>query len=226
MTVKIILIAGLLAIAQGAAAENLFGRIKEGASDLATGTSNVVKGVAKSVDESIDSTEELLSNEETPELTRQRLDDHTAETLARLFDEEPDAFGLFERSVGYAVFDTRRLGVIGITGGFGRGVAVSRETGERTYMQMGTGGVNLSFGIGGFDRQIVILFEDPYKFHMFSTGGYDATADAGAMMGDDKVEETVRFIDGRSIFVLTKKGWKVSATATGTKYWVDDKLNF
>ena len=27
----------------------------------------------------------------------------------------------------------------------------------------------------------------------------------------------VRFVDGRAIFVLTKQGWKVSATAAGTK---------
>lgn len=225
MKYKTILIAGLLSMAQSAAAESLLGKITEGASDIATGTSNVVKGVVNSVDESIDSTEELVSNEETPELTRQRLDEHANATLDRLFAEEPEALPLFDQSAGYAVFDTRRIGVIGVSGGFGRGVAVSRATGDRTYMQMGTGGVNLSLGIGGFDRQIVILFEDPAKFEIFTTGGYDATADAGAMFGDDKAEEAVRFVDGRSIFVLTKKGWKVSATATGTKYWVDNKLN-
>lgn len=225
MNYKTILIAGLLTVAQGAAAENLLGKITDGASDIATGTTKVVKGIVKNVDESIDSTEELVSNEEMPELTRQRLDSHASETLARLFSEEPDALSLFDQSAGYAVFDTRRIGVIGVSGGFGRGVAVSRLTEQRTYMQMGTGGVNLSLGIGGFDRQIVILFEDPAKFGIFTTGGYDATADAGAMFGDDKTEEAVRFVDGRTIFVLTKKGWKVSATATGTKYWVDEKLN-
>lgn len=225
MKYKTILIAGLLSLAQGAAADNLLDRITDSASDIATGATKVVKGAVKSVDESIDSTEELVSNEETPELTRQRLDAHANATLDRLFAEEPEALPLFEQSAGYAAFDARRLGVFGVSGGFGRGVAVSLATGERTYMQMGTGGVNLSFGIGGFDRQIVILFEDPAQFEVFTTGGYDATADAGAMFGEDKAEEAVRFVDGRSIFVLTKKGWKVSATATGTKYWVDDKLN-
>lgn len=212
-------------MAQGAAAENLLGKITDGASDLATGATNAVKGVAKNVDDSIESTEELVSNEETPELTRARLDAHATDTLTLLFADEPDARMLFDLSAGYAVFDTRRVSLVGVAGGFGRGVAVSKITDQSTYMQMGTGGVSLSFGIGGFDRQIVILFEDEGQFNQFATGGYDATADAGAMFGDDKAEEAVRFVDGRSIFVLTKKGWKVSATATGTKYWVDSKLN-
>ena len=45
------------------------------------------------------------------------------------------------------------------------------------------------------------------------------------MFGDEKAEIGVRFVDGRAIFVLTKQGWKVSATAAGTKYWADANLN-
>ena len=55
--------------------------------------------------------------------------------------------------------------------------------------------------------------------------GYDATAEAGTMFGEDKAELGVRFVDGRAIFVLTKQGWKVSATAAGTEYWADQNLN-
>ena len=53
-------------------------------------------------------------------------------------------------------------------------------------------------------------------FDEFVTLGYDATAEAGSMFGDEKAEIGVRFVDGRAIFVLTKQGWKVSATAAGT----------
>ena len=41
------------------------------------------------------------------------------------------------------------------------------------------------------------------------------------MFGDEKADIGVRFVDGRAIFVLTKQGWKVSATAAGTKYWAE-----
>ena len=45
------------------------------------------------------------------------------------------------------------------------------------------------------------------------------------MFGDEKAEFGVRFVDGRAIFVLTKQGWKISATAAGTRYWADKNLN-
>jgi hypothetical protein len=53
----------------------------------------------------------------------------------------------------------------------------------------------------------------------------DATAEAGTLTGDSKDELALRFDDGRAVFVLTKKGWKVSAKLTGTKYWPDEGLN-
>jgi hypothetical protein len=123
------------------------------------------------------------------------------------------------------VFDTRRAALFGAVAGFGKGVAVSRATGARTYMNMGTGGVGLAFGFGGFESQIVMLFQDEAGFTRFVTEGYDATAQAGARAGEDQAEETLRFVDGRQIFVLSKNGWRVSATAAGTKYWAAPDLN-
>ncbi|MBO9412358.1 MULTISPECIES: hypothetical protein [unclassified Ruegeria] len=92
-------------------------------------------------------------------------------------------------------------------------------------MNMATGGVGAALGIGGFETQIVILFETPGDFPKFFNDGYDATAESGVMFGEEKAGETVRFIDGRSIFVLTKKGWRVATNATGTKYWRAPDLN-
>ncbi len=46
------------------------------------------------------------------------------------------------------MFDTRKATLFGAVAGFGKGVAVSRLTGARTYMNMGTGGVGLAFGFG------------------------------------------------------------------------------
>jgi hypothetical protein len=90
---------------------------------------------------------------------------------------------------------------------------------------MGTGGVGLALGFGGFQTQVVILFETPVDLQRFVLHGYDATAESGAMVGDQKEGARLRFIDGRSVFLLSTKGWKVGASAAGTKYWVDPKLN-
>ncbi len=44
------------------------------------------------------------------------------------------------------------------------------------------------------------------------------------MIGDDTQRLALRFHDGRALFVLTQKGWKVSAKLSGTNYWPDADL--
>ena len=53
-------------------------------------------------------------------------------------------------------------------------------------MNMATAGVGMSLGLGGFETQVVILFEDAWDFDEFVSMGYDATAEAGSMFGDAK----------------------------------------
>ena len=112
-----------------------------------------------------------------------------------------------------------------VVAGYGRGVAVDRQDDERTYMKMATTGAGLGFGIGGFDNQIVILFEEHDDFTSFIKTGLDATAQAGAMAGEQQDQLSLRYTEGKAVFVLTKKGWKVSAKLTGSRYWPDDELN-
>jgi hypothetical protein len=211
----------ILALAQTGSAQTVFDKIKGGAKKAG----DVVGKSIESVGETIESTAELAADEGTPEQSRNNRDAMAEKTLAQLFSKNKTANELYNASAGYAVFDTRKVATLGVAAGFGRGVAVSKETVARTYMNMGTGGVGLSLGIGGFESQVVILFENADGFEDFVANGYDATAEGGSMFGDDKAEQQVRFVNGRSIFVLTKKGWKVSASAAGTKYWPDKDLN-
>jgi hypothetical protein len=132
---------------------------------------------------------------------------------------------LYARSAGQAVFDTRRLVIAGVAAGGGRGVAVPHDGMAPTSMSMGTAGVGLSFCIGGFDTKVVILFEDAASYRDFVVHGYDATAEAGSMFGEQEATAGLRFVDGRGIFHVTDSGWKVSATAIGTRYWPDADLN-
>lgn len=217
---SLVLFVAIACMSNGVSAKGLLNKISKGAGKAA---GFVEESVGK-VGETIDSTIDLATGDATPQETRDKLDAMAGAGLDRLFSENEAAGNLFDASAGYAVFDTRKI-TFGVAAGFGRGVAVSKITEARTYMNMGTGGVGWSFGFGGFETQVVILFETFEGFESFITDGYDATAEAGSMLGDEKVEQTVRFIDGRSIFVLSKKGWKVSASAAGTKYWVDADLN-
>jgi len=214
-----------------AAAESLGERLKGGLSQIGEGTMEIGRavgdGASKVVDsmgDSIESTTELIEGEETPEANRAKLDSMAEAAMRKLLSENADARRLFDTSAGYAVFDTRKVTLLGVTGGGGRGVAISPE-GAHIYMKMATGGVGLAFGIGGFETQVVILFEDPATFETFVTEGLDATAEAGAMVNEDRDDLRAQFIDGRAYFYVGKRGWRVAASAAGTRYWRDAALN-
>jgi len=229
---RILIVAAAVLLSGPVYAEGVLDKIKKGAENTANAVGqgaevvgDTVEKGANAVDETIDSTADLLSNEATPEETRAKLDVMATEILDQLLIENPEAKVLYEESAGYAVFDSRKVTVFPVSAGYGRGVAVSKETGQHTYMNMGTGGVGAAIGIGGFENKFVILFQTPADLEKFITQGYDATAETGAMYGDDSTSETVRFTDGRSFFVLGKKGWRVSAGASGTKFWESPELN-
>ena len=220
--VKKILLLLLLVTSSGHAhAEGLMDNLKKGASKVG----EVAKKGVDAAGNAIDSTSELVKDEETPAATRVKLDRMADEVLTRLIAENPEAARALEVSAGYAAFDMRRISIFPLSAGYGRGVAVSLPEGARTYMQMGTGGAGAAFGIGGFESQFVIMFETPVDFQRFVENGYDASADAGAMQGDERTTTEVKFTDGRSFFVLSKTGWRVNANASGTKYWQDKDLN-
>jgi lipid-binding SYLF domain-containing protein len=218
-----------------ASAEISLEGLKEGAAKAAKAIGDTTRGAVGAagevagkatgaVKETIDSTQESLSDEATPEATRAKLDAMAESTLKRLFAEEPGSRALFDRSAGYAVFDKREASFY-VVAGYGRGVAVDAETGARIYMKMATTGAGLSFGIGGFASQLVILFEDKAAFHTFIAKGLDAEAEVGTMAGEEKEQLALRFDDGKAVFVLTGKGWRVAAKLTGSRYWPDEELN-
>ncbi|WP_299350321.1 hypothetical protein [uncultured Shimia sp.] len=219
-----------------ASSESLWNKVKKGASDagtavgntandVGTAVGNTANDVGTAIDNTVSSTSEMLSDEATPAETRARIDSGATRTLAALLAENPQAQILYDQSYGYAVFDARQVAILGAAAGYGRGVAVVKESGARSYMSMGTGGLGVAFGIGGFERQIVILFETAGHFDDFVRNGYDATAEASSMTGNDNDMEQARFVEGRSFYYLSKNGWRVAATATGTKYWLDNDLN-
>jgi hypothetical protein len=215
-----------LLVSVPAQAEGLGGLVRQGMDKVGQGAQAVGRGVShvgKAVDDSIRDTERVITNGEDPVAKRAELDAMATNALQRLFAEQPKALDLFLLSSGYAVFDTRRLAVAGVAAGGGKGVAVSGD--RRIYMNMGTGGVSLQFGFGGFATQQIIFFETPWDFENFLADGFDARAEAGAMVGKENESLGLNFVDGRATFALTGQGWKVSATATGTKYWPDRVLN-
>lgn len=216
-------------------AQSILDRLEEGATKATKAVGETAGSAASAVgkaagtatgavNETIEGTKESLRDEATPQETRAKLDAMAERTLSRLFDERPQSRSLFEQSAGYAVFDSREASLY-VTAGYGRGLAVDRQTDTRTYMKMATAGAGLSFGFGDFDRQLVILFEDAAKLNEFVRQGYDASVGVSTLAGEQRDELALGFTEGKAVFLLTKKGWKVAAKLTGSRYWPDETLN-
>jgi lipid-binding SYLF domain-containing protein len=156
------------------------------------------------------------------ESKRMKIDETAQETLNTLFASSAKAENLYEISYGWAVFDNLKL-AFGFSGGGGNGVAKVRESGEKTYMQMGTAGIGIGLGINKY--QVVFLFQDSRTFRNFVETGWQAEATASAVAGQTGAEAKTDFSNGLAIYQITDTGLMAHADIAGTKYWKNKKLN-
>ena len=153
---------------------------------------------------------------------RAKLDEMAQQALDELFTKSVKAETLFEKAYGYAVFDNLKVAFI-LSGGGGNGVAVDKDTGDRTYMKMGTAGIGL--GLGGQTYQVIMFFQDKGTFVNFVENGWQADAGVTAAAGTEGVNPSVGFVNGLAIFKITDTGLMANADVAGTKYWKNKKLN-
>ncbi len=156
------------------------------------------------------------------ESKRMKLDETAEEALQALFAAHPKAKELYDKSYGWAVFDNLKI-AFGISGGGGNGVASVKDTNQKTYMQMGTGGIG--FGLGANKYQVIFLFQDTQTYDNFVNKGWQADAGATASAGNNAAEVKTDFVNGIAIYQMTEKGLMANADIAGTKYWKNDKLN-
>jgi lipid-binding SYLF domain-containing protein len=153
---------------------------------------------------------------------RERIDKIAGDALKELTKGSSQAKSLFEKAYGYAVFDNLKLSLL-ISPGGGSGVAVVKENKARTYMKMGTAGLNI--GLGGQKYQVVFFFETKEVFEKFVKKGWQADASANAVAGKAGANAEATFSDGMAFYQITKAGLMLQADIAGTKYWKDKKLN-
>ncbi len=156
------------------------------------------------------------------EAKRQKIDAMAQESLDTLFAKADKSKTLFDQAHGYAVFDNWKFS-LGITGGGGQGVAVNKSSGARTYMKMGTGGLNL--GLGGQKYQVIFFFQDAKTFNDFVQKGWKAEGSANAVAGTLGANKQATFTNGMAVYQLTEGGLMLQADISGTKYWKNKKLN-
>lgn len=169
----------------------------------------------------------LAAGAESPESQRAAIQKMEADTLARLYKENPDTRREIQSAVGYAVFSSGELAVLWVSAGYGHGVAHDNRNAEDIYMQMAKGGLGL--GLGAKDFNTVFVFHDADSFQQFTTTGLDlsGTADAAAKAGEKgrAVSGAADVLPGTRIYQLTDTGLIAQAMLQGTKYWRDDALN-
>jgi lipid-binding SYLF domain-containing protein len=153
---------------------------------------------------------------------RAEIDKVAKDTLDKILKDAKGAPALYEKAYGYAVFDNLQITFI-FTGGGGKGVAVDKSTGARTYMKMGTGGI--SFGIGAQKLQVIMFFENKDVFTAFIEKGWKAETGAEAAAGTAGASVATTFVNGIAVYQITEAGLMASADISGTKYSKDKDLN-
>jgi lipid-binding SYLF domain-containing protein len=150
------------------------------------------------------------------------IDQMAENTLKRLFQASAAIEPQFEAAMGYAVFHNTKV-AMGITGGGGIGVAVNKQTGERTYMKMGTAGIG--FSLGAQIYQVIFLFHDEAALDHFIESGWEGETQANLAAGTSGANAAAAFIKGKRVYQLTDSGVMASADIAGAKYWASKKLN-
>lgn len=153
---------------------------------------------------------------------KEKIDNIAEETLNRLFAQDPKAKTLFDMAYGYAVFTNVKV-IFGISGAGGSGVAVVKNTGQRVYMKVGSAGIGI--GLGGQRSSIVFMFEDRKTLENFIYNGWQGDAAANAVAGTEGANVGATFTQGLAVYQLTESGLMLKADVSGTKFWVDKKLN-
>ena len=167
-------------------------------------------------------TNAAAQNKSAAEEKRERIDTMAKETLDELFVKSSSAKELYDKAVAYAVFDNLKLSLMISVGG-GNGVAVKKDSNERTYMKMGTAGLNI--GLGGQKYQVIFLFETTENFTRFVEKGWEAEASANAVAGRKGANVEATFRNGMAFYQITQAGLMLQADIAGTKYWKNKKLN-
>lgn len=190
--------------------------------DAAGYVGETVGDTAVAVGKGVSGTAKEIAGTNDPVATRREIDSVAESTLSKVLASSTGAKELFEKSYGYAVFDSRKASFL-ITTGRGVGVAIRKSDGKKTYMHVASAGVNVGAGLQFY--QGLFLFETESAFNRFINKGWQADATAGATLGKTSLEAQAKFTNGMAYYQISETGVMLDADLTGTKYWKSKELN-
>ena len=148
-------------------------------------------------------------------------------TLKRLYEAQPKAKELIEKSVGYATFSNFGMKILIAGGGTGSGVVIDKATNKRIYMNMAEVQAGLGLGIKSF--QNIFVFQTQAAINDFVNSGWtfggQVTAAAKYESNGDAYQDAVVVAPGVLMYQLTDSGLAAEITGKGTKYYKNTDLN-
>jgi len=149
------------------------------------------------------------------------------EILKRLYQAQPKAKELIEKSVGYATFSNFGMKILIAGGGTGSGVVINKSGAKPIYMNMAEVQAGIGLGIKSF--QNIFVFQTEAALNDFVNSGWtfggQVTAAAKYEKNGDAYQDATVVAPGVLMYQLTDSGLAAEITGKGTKYYKNSDLN-
>ncbi|QWD89886.1 YSC84-related protein [Polynucleobacter sp. MWH-Braz-FAM2G] len=147
--------------------------------------------------------------------------------LMQLYQAQPKAKELIEKSVGYATFSNFGMKILIAGGGTGSGVVIDKANKKPIFMNMAEVQAGLGLGIKSF--QNIFIFETTAAMNDFINSGWtfggQVTAAAKYEKDGGAYQDATVVAPGVLMYQLTDSGLAAEITGKGTKYYKNTDLN-
>lgn len=158
---------------------------------------------------------------------RQEVQASAQNALSALYAIQPGARRDIERAAGYAAFSTFGMKLMIAGGTSGKGMAVNKRTGGRTYMKMLQVEGGLGFGVS--KQHLIFVFTTEQALSDFIRTGWEfgGQANLSAMAGGQGGMFTgaAQVSPGVYLYQITDSGLNATLAVAGTKFFLDSDLN-
>ncbi|MBU3558819.1 MULTISPECIES: YSC84-related protein [unclassified Polynucleobacter] len=158
---------------------------------------------------------------------RQEILNKREEILKALYQAQPKAKELIEKSVGYATFSNFGMKILIAGGGTGSGVVIQKDGAKPIYMNMAEVQAGLGLGIKSF--QNIFVFQTQAALNDFVNSGWtfggQVTAAAKYEANGGAYQDATTVAPGVLMYQLTDSGIAAEITGKGTKYYKSTDLN-
>jgi len=158
---------------------------------------------------------------------RQSIRNVANDTLNEVYNVKPSARDAVANAAGYAAFTITDAKLVFFGGGGGKGMSVNNNTGQEIFM--GTGDVQVGFGLGIKKYEVLFIFGTEKALAEFGNNGWELGAQATVAATDSvsggALDGAVSVGPDMWMYQVTEKGLEASITLRGIRYFKDKDLN-